>query len=250
MSATPMASRTAINRANSRHSTGPRTPAGKQRSSINALRHGLTAASAVLPSEDQAAYDTHRRSFFDEYQPATPTETQLVQEIADTAWRINRIPFLEAELFSHNPNPQSSLISPASATLGLHHTRLSRQFQKAVDHLREIQSERAERERRDLKDAAALLEFHKHKGVPWEPSDHGFVLLKCDVERFAQRSMRLNESRHIEHVLFHQPPTTSHHTARGTNEPKTETNNQQPTTNNQQLHNKCLAFHWLLRRCC
>jgi hypothetical protein len=50
-------------------STGPRTDSGKQRSSLNALRHGLTAA-AVLPSEDQAAYDAHRRGFFDEYQPA------------------------------------------------------------------------------------------------------------------------------------------------------------------------------------
>jgi hypothetical protein len=69
--------RTAINRANSRHSTGPRTDSGKQRSSLNALRHGLTAADAVLASEDRAAYDTHCRGFFDEYQPATPTETQL-----------------------------------------------------------------------------------------------------------------------------------------------------------------------------
>ena len=61
MSTTPIASihrsaadRTAINRANSQHSTGPRTEAGKRRSSLNALRHGLTAASAVLPSEDRA----------------------------------------------------------------------------------------------------------------------------------------------------------------------------------------------------
>src|SRR6204780_3894638 len=68
----PPVDRTAINRANSRHSTGPRTDSGKQRSSLNALRHGLTAASAVLPSEDQAAYDAHRRGFFHEYQPATP----------------------------------------------------------------------------------------------------------------------------------------------------------------------------------
>jgi hypothetical protein len=34
--------RTEINRANSQHSTGPKTQAGKQRSSLNALRHGLT----------------------------------------------------------------------------------------------------------------------------------------------------------------------------------------------------------------
>jgi hypothetical protein len=226
MSATPITSphrtsvdRTAINRRNSRHSTGPRTDSGKQRSSLNALRHGLSAACAVLPSEDRAAYDAHRRGFFDEYQPATPTETQLVIEIADTAWRINRIPSLEAALLdraANSPTDQARIdfdivdAHRALATLGLHYQRLSRQFQKAVDKLREIQADRAERERRDLKDAAALLELHKHKAVPWEPSDHGFVFLKCQVERFADRAMRLNEARHIEHVLFHMPPATSH----------------------------------------
>jgi hypothetical protein len=225
MSATPMTSldrtpvdRTAINRRNSRHSTGPRTDSGKQRSSQNAMRHGLTAASAVLPSEDPAAYDAHRRGFFDEYQPATPTETQLTQELADTAWRINRIPALEAALLDRAANPPTDQARidfdivdahRALATLGLHYTRLSRQFQKTLDALRDIQADRAERERRDLKDAAALLELHKHKGVPWDPADHGFVFSKCDVERFAQRTMRLTESRHIEHVRFYMPPATN-----------------------------------------
>src|SRR5580700_8268317 len=112
MSPTPIASihrstadRTAINRANSQHSTGPRTDRGKQRSSLNALRHGLTAASPVLPSEDRAAYDSLRRQFRDEYQPATPTESQLVQELADTSWRLNRIPLLEAEVLNRAANP-------------------------------------------------------------------------------------------------------------------------------------------------
>jgi hypothetical protein len=198
------ANRAAANRANALLSTGPRTDSGKQRSSLNALRHGLTAASAVLPSEDQAAFDAHRRGFFDEYKPATPTETQLTQELADTAWRLKRIPLLESELLSPNPNPQTQI--PMLATLGLHYQRLSRQFQKTVDHLREIQSERAERERRDLKDAAALLELHKHKGIPYDPSQDGFVFSKDQVEAFAQRLIRLNESRHIEYVRFHMRP--------------------------------------------
>jgi hypothetical protein len=208
MSATPNTLRATINRRNSRHSTGPRTESGKQRSSLNALRHGLTADSAVLPSEDPAAFDAHRRGFFDEYRPATSTESQLVQELANTSWRLNRIPLLEAQLLSQDPNPQSPI--PQLAALGLHYTRLSRQFQKTLDTLRGIQADRADHQRRDLKDAAALLELHKHKGVPWDPADHGFVFSKCDVERFSQRSMRLNQSRHIEHVLFHQPPATSH----------------------------------------
>src|ERR1700722_20499925 len=121
-------------------STGPRTAAGKERSSMNALRHGLTAASPVLPSEDQAAYDTHRRSFFDEYKPATPTESQLTQELADTAWRLNRIPILEAALLDRAANPPTEQAAidfdivdahRALATLGLHGHRLSRQFQKS-----------------------------------------------------------------------------------------------------------------------
>src|SRR6202162_5370343 len=86
MSALPIVTdRAVINRANSQHSTGPRTVAGKQRSSLNALRHGLTARTAVLPSEDPAAYEQHCRQFRDEYQPANATETQLVQELAETS---------------------------------------------------------------------------------------------------------------------------------------------------------------------
>jgi hypothetical protein len=227
MSATPITSRTAINRANganrrnSRHSTGPRTDSGKQRSSLNALRHGLTAASAVLPSEDQAAYGTHRRGFFDEYQPATPTETQLTQELADTAWRINRIPSLEAALLDRAANPPTDQARQpnqemaldivdahrALATLGLHYQRLSRQFQKAVDHLREIQSERRHEQEREIKRAAALLELHKRKGIPYDPAQDGFVFSRDQIEAHTQRLMRLNESRYVEHVLFHmQPP--------------------------------------------
>jgi hypothetical protein len=208
-------SRSAVNRTNAQHSTGPRTPAGKHRSSLNALRHGLTAQTAVLPSEDLAAYQRHIQQFHDEYQPATPTETQLVHELANTAWRLNRIPLLEADLLARAANPpteqaaiQFDIVDAhrALATLGLHGQRLSRQFQKTLTQLRDIQAERRERQKRDLQDAAALLELHKHKGIPWEPADHGFVFSKHEVERFAERMMRLNESRHIEHVRFYARP--------------------------------------------
>jgi hypothetical protein len=209
--------RARANRSNALLSTGPRTAAGKRRSSQNATTHGLTSRAPVLATEDPAAYQLHCRQFFDEYQPATPTETQLTQELADTAWRINRIPALEVALLDC---ADTDIVDAhrALATLGLHYTRLSRQFQKSLDTLREIQADRVERQLRDLKDAAALLELHKHKGLPWEPADRGFVFSRDHVERFAQRTMRLNEARHIEHVRFHMPPAT---------------NNQQPITNNQ-----------------
>jgi hypothetical protein len=195
MSASPIApiDRAAINRANSQHSTGPRTESGKQRSSLNALRHGLTARSAVLPSEDPAAYENHRRQFIDEYQPATPTETQLVGELADTSWRLNRIPLLEADLLTRagiDILDAHRLLN----SLSVQSQRLSRQFQKALDQLRDIQADRRRRERRDLDDAADLFKLHKHKGIPWEPADHGFVFSKDQVERYAERALRLQEA--------------------------------------------------------
>jgi hypothetical protein len=190
-----------VNRANSLHSTGPRTESGKQRSSQNALSHGLTARTAVLPSEDPDTYQRHIQQFLDEYQPATATETQLVQEIANTAWRLNRIPFLEAELLSRATNPPTKQAAidfdivdahRALATLGLHGGRLSRLFQKAVEQLRDIQEVRLRLERRQLNEAAELLIRHQRKGLTWEPAEAGFVLSKEQVERHAQHLMRRN----------------------------------------------------------
>jgi hypothetical protein len=214
---TPAIQRTAINRANAQHSTGPRSEAGKQRSALNALTHGLTARTAVLPSEDPAAFEQHHRQFENEYRPATPTETQLVHELADTSWRLNRIPLLEAEVLTRaqvcsparqqgdTPAPSPETPAPAVAalaTLGLHGHRLSRQFQKTLNLLRELQAERLERLRRDLRDAASVLEFHKHKGLPYDPAEDGFVYSITEIEAFAQRTKRLNEAWKVDNFLL------------------------------------------------
>ena len=44
------------NRRNAEDSTGPRSKAGKQRSSRNAIRHGLTAETVIEPLEDAEDY--------------------------------------------------------------------------------------------------------------------------------------------------------------------------------------------------
>jgi hypothetical protein len=204
--------RAAINRANSKHSTGPRTEAGKQRSSQNALRHGLTCQSAVLPTEDPAAYEQHCRQFRDEYQPANATETQLVQELADTSWHLNRIPLLEVDVLSRPQSPAPSPESPAPAvaalaTLGLYGTRLSRQYQTALDKLRAIQSERKDEQRTQLRRAAELLELHRRRGLPWQPADHGFVFSREQVERHDELLMRQNEARHCAYPRYEMPPS-------------------------------------------
>jgi hypothetical protein len=207
--------RAATNRTNALHSTGPRTESGKRRSSRNALTHGLTSQSAVLPSEDPAAYEHHCQQFHDEYQPKTPTEIQLVRELADTAWRLNRVPLLEADLLARATDHRRGRdliaynladLHRTLATLGLHGQRLSRQFHKTLDQLRALQSDRRAREERDLKRAAALLELHKHKGIQYDPAQDGFVFSLSEIEAHSRRLMRLNESRHIEYIHFSAPP--------------------------------------------
>ena len=205
MSSTAVAQtqRAAVNRANARRSTGPRTESGKQRSSLNAVKHGLTAQTAVLPSEDLAAFNRHVQQFLDEHCPATATETQLVHELANIAWRQNRIPLLEASLFDDAASPQQ-LVQSVSA-LGIHSQRLSRQFQKTLEQLRVLLTERREREQKELKAAAGIFEYRKHKGIEWDPAEDGFVFSKDQIEQHARRLTHLAESRHVAHFTFDAP---------------------------------------------
>jgi len=210
-----MPNRATVNKANAQHSTGPTTRSGKLRSCLNALTHGLTGRTVLLPSEDPAAHQRHTQEFFDEYKPQGPTERQLVQELIDTSWRLNRVPALEAEVLNraaHPPTPEAAIefdivdAHLAIDKLALYSHRLSRQFHKSLDQLRQIQAERRDQESRDLKRAAALLEMHKIKGIPYDPAQDGFVFSSDQIETFSQRLIRQNESRHIEHIRFYAAP--------------------------------------------
>jgi hypothetical protein len=86
------------NRTNSSRSTGPTTDAGKERSSQNAFRHGLTSSKIVLPGEDPAEYDAFRADILEQYQPANATEQILAEELSAAGWRLNRARAVETEV--------------------------------------------------------------------------------------------------------------------------------------------------------
>ncbi len=88
----------AANRANAQKSTGPRTAAGKQRSSMSALKHGLSARTLVLPHEDNTAYEEVRASLYSQYEPATPQECMLVDQLASAWWRTLRERQIETDM--------------------------------------------------------------------------------------------------------------------------------------------------------
>ena len=207
--------RAEVNRANAQHSTGPRTPAGKQRSSLNALRHGLTGHVIVLPSEDHAAYQHHTRRFFDDLQPKGALEEQLVQSIADTTWRLNRVAALETNLLTlgiheqadhidtAHPEAHAALAMAASvreqaraiSNLSMHEHRLSRQFERTLNQLREIQAERRAKEKDQMEKAALILRKHREDGTPYDPAEDGFVFSNDEIETALSRQHRFLEAR-------------------------------------------------------
>ncbi len=88
------------NRKNATKSTGPRTEKGKARVSKNALKHGLLAENSVIPGEDPAEFDRHVTLYEDTYNPRNCVEKALVHQIADAAWRIQRLSRIEATIIT------------------------------------------------------------------------------------------------------------------------------------------------------
>ncbi len=173
-----------INRANSQHSTGPQTEAGKQRSSLNALRHGLTSQIVVMPNEDLEAYRAHLKSFNVEYDPQGATETHLVRSLADTSWRLNRVAAIEANVLKF----ATMVVMPendakALANLSLHSQRLARQFERTVTQLRDLQKTRLALQQQDMDAVLDIMENCELKGETYRPSDDGFVFSQSQISR-------------------------------------------------------------------
>ena len=93
-------SQIAANRSNAQFCTGPTTQAGKESCKMNALRHGLTSKQIVLPHEDREGFERLLTSHRREYDPASPTEEDLIQELAISQWRLLRARRVESEYFA------------------------------------------------------------------------------------------------------------------------------------------------------
>ncbi len=90
------------NRRNARKSTGPRTDAGKARSRMNAVTHGLTAQTIVLPDEDPREYQRRLDEWADALKPANDYEQHLAKHAASLSWRLERAERVQAELMAQS----------------------------------------------------------------------------------------------------------------------------------------------------
>ena len=90
--------RIASSRANGARSKGPVTPAGKARSSQNAITHGFFAARVVLANESHEDFQRLLAALGQRFAPADAVESSLVEEMAAALWRQRRAWSIETSL--------------------------------------------------------------------------------------------------------------------------------------------------------
>ena len=178
------------NRANSAHSTGPATAAGKAISRLNATRHGLTSQVACMTWEDRDAFNKFCAALVADYRPEGPAEKQIAQGIAEDNWRLNRARAIEPNIFalgstaptpaieSDNPQIDAALAQAqtfrdegrtfALITLGLitlKAQRIQRNLHRNLDRLQQMQSQRRAARAQALEELIQLQEFRRIRGI-------------------------------------------------------------------------------------
>ena len=168
-----MLNRSETSRANGARSNGPATEEGKAKSSLNAIKHGLTSNKVVvLQNENPEDYARLAADFADTFQPANLAEGSLVQEMINAQWKRVRAEAIETGLMdlalcavepelgktfegevdesikialAYRKNFENN--ARALANIERQIVRLSRMFQKSHDKLKELQEDRKREER-------------------------------------------------------------------------------------------------------
>jgi hypothetical protein len=99
MPASPSLAQSDSSRLNGALSAGPVTTAGKARSSVNAVRHGLSGRTFfLLPDEDAAEFAAHETELLAEFRPRDHAEREAVLALVRALWREIRGDRLEAQV--------------------------------------------------------------------------------------------------------------------------------------------------------
>ena len=210
------------NRANAAHSTGPRTPEGKKRSSLNALRHGLSGQIVVMPNEDLQAYNEFLDRYIRGLNPKNEPEQQLAFDMANTTWKLNRSSSIENGIYAlgHHDNadrtnvddPEIHSALTAATTylensrqlenLSRQENRLRRALQKSIKLYEDMQDRRRAQEREDMIQALPIAKTHKMQSLPYDPASDGFVLSNAEIDRHATREQHCKEAQIASEVNY------------------------------------------------
>jgi hypothetical protein len=79
------------NRRNAMRSCGPRTQSGKDRSKLNAVKHGMRAATLVLLDEDAQALEDRKAEWAASLMPRGAAEERIVEDSVEYSWLRDRV---------------------------------------------------------------------------------------------------------------------------------------------------------------
>jgi hypothetical protein len=210
--------------------TGPRTEAGKQRTRLNAYKHGLTGQIHLLTAAEQTAFDAHCKGICESLAPVGALEIDLAQTIAEGRWRLKRARAIETALFvlGHEgllgfpvvpaPNEdaaqllvEDTLLQAATwlakkdnfLLLALYEQRINRTIERNMAELRTLRAERKAARDQALAEALLLSQHAQSKGEKYDAAaDFPPELLQTDsvfspaaITRLIDRNQRLNEAR-------------------------------------------------------
>ena len=78
------------NRRNGKKSKGPTSDQGKARSRYNALKHGMTAKTVLLPGDDPQEFASRLRFLQDDLQARNRLEAVVIERLAGDLWKSDR----------------------------------------------------------------------------------------------------------------------------------------------------------------
>ena len=141
------------NRRNATKSTGPRSPEGKARSSMNALKSGVDSEAEIIPGENPAALEELTAEYLQRWRPTTPEQRRYVDTLIRNDWLLSRLARVESGLWqygmlspyqSDQTQPEGAAMYRCERAFGRLQSRtsaLERSYKEALRELKSLQSE-------------------------------------------------------------------------------------------------------------
>ena len=136
------------NRRNAKKSTGPKTAAGKAKSSRNAEKYGLFS-NMISPREEayesQKQFDQLNEMFYNDFKPQTAIECVLVERLIVITIRLRRLQIIETDAFEYEMSKRKAVAlirEEDHNRLQRYETMLNRQFYQTIKEIRQFKTDR------------------------------------------------------------------------------------------------------------
>ena len=192
-------------RANGAKSHGPITEEGRKKSSMNALKHGLTARTVVLSNEKDDEYTVLVDSYVQDLQPVGTAEMAAVIDMVDAKWRQRRLLNIESEMFQRQIKKQKKEVDAAYESYNevIEHTFAFRELSESrgLAMVSQMESRLKRDYSRALSDLLRLRRLRASTPVAEDKKN----------EKRTESQDRTPTTDHQPPLTNHRPPPTSRH---------------------------------------